>query len=92
MQDLFIKELTQQGFTEAQAKTAYDVFGKILKHEMTEGDGYARIAGVGSFKRVLRKGRAYSNPQDRTQKIVKPDRYDVRFNSDKSLEAAMPTP
>ena len=44
------------------------------------------------IRTVLRKGREYSNPQNRTQKIVKGDRYDVKFNSDKSLEAAMPTP
>lgn len=92
MQEQVVKALVAKGFTKDQAETAYDTYNETLKTELTTGDGYARVAGIGSYKRVLRKGREYSNPQNRAQKIVKGDRYDVKFNSDKSLEAAMPTP
>lgn len=92
MQAAFVKKMIEQGFTRDQAETAYETFRETLIAEVTTGDGYARIKGLGSFKRVLKKERTFQNPKDRSQTIVKPAHYDVKFNSDEALEQAMPKP
>lgn len=92
MKKRYIEYMQMSGFTEAEAKVAYNTLIGCIQSELANGDGYARITGVGSFKRKLVPQRQYSNPQKREDVIVKPAHYSVAFSLSKTFKASMPTP
>lgn len=92
MKEQYVRDLQEAGFTEAEATVAYDTFITRIKTEVSTGDGYARITGIGSFTRKLVPQRQYSNPRNREDVIVKPAHYSVAFSLSKTFKASMPTP
>lgn len=92
MKEQYLEDMKLAGFTEAEATVAYDTFITRIKTEVSTGDGYARITGIGSFTRKLVPQRQYSNPQKREDVVVKPAHYSVAFSLSKTFKAAMPTP
>lgn len=86
--DVLAKNLGEAGLgsTKKGAEATLNVVRDTIIEIIVEHQAGLTLDGVGTFKVPVRPEREYTNPQDRSQKVVKPAHLDLTFKASKTIK------
>lgn len=74
------------GSSKKDAEATLKVVTDTLEEIIVEHQGEFKLGEIGTFKLPIRPEREFANPQDRSQKVVKPAHLALTFKASKTIK------